>query len=127
MSGIKRAVEASTEQANAVAAGTGTAPTTVAGGTSQSTQECQILGDVAAAGGRLTAQCRRCAHRADLDLAALITRFGAGRRVLSLRGRCRNCGSTEVAIRPGAPAGSVKGATSHHELWSDPSFITPPF
>jgi hypothetical protein len=37
----------------------------------------ETLGDLAAHGYGLNATCEKCRHRADLDMAALIARFGA--------------------------------------------------
>ena len=68
-------------------------------------QEIRIetLGDLHAHGYGMNAMCERCRHRADLDMAALIAKFGAGFRYVgrALDGRlvCTACGARDVSYQ----------------------------
>jgi hypothetical protein len=63
----------------------------------------ETLGDLAAHHKGLNAMCQKCRHRADLDMAALIDRFGAGfvyvGRKLNRLCVCGRCGAREVAVQ----------------------------
>jgi len=78
----------------------------------QQTIRIQTLGDLAAHGYGLNATCEDCRRRADLDMLALITRFGPDFRYISPGVDpyliCSGCGSRKVA-------------TQIHNLFSDRS------
>jgi hypothetical protein len=44
--------------------------------------------------------CRACHHQATMPIRLAIALHGATREVASIRGRCRQCGSTDVDVRP---------------------------
>jgi hypothetical protein len=60
----------------------------------------ETLGDLVAHGYGMNAMCEKCRHRADLDMAALIARFGEGfiyvGRTLDGRLVCSQCGAHDV-------------------------------
>jgi hypothetical protein len=63
----------------------------------------ETVGDLAAHGYGLNAMCERCRHRVDLDLSALIDRFGVGfvyvGKSLDARLRCSRCGEKRAAVQ----------------------------
>ena len=44
--------------------------------------------------------CNGCNHHVTVPIAAAIARFAPRRTVPSIRGRCGNCGSVDVDVRP---------------------------
>jgi hypothetical protein len=61
------------------------------------------LGDLAFHGHTLTLNCKRCLHRADMDLDALILANGADyllRRIVD-RAVCKECGGGEIGVTIG--------------------------
>ncbi len=48
---------------------------------------------------RVRVVCRNCRHTAELDVWEMIKTVGMGRRVDSLRFKCRNCGKHRVEFR----------------------------
>jgi hypothetical protein len=72
-------------------------------GMEQQSIRIETLGDLAAHGYGLNATCKRCRHRADLDLQGLIAKLGAGFRYigrdLDRRLACRRCGTRDIGVQ----------------------------
>jgi hypothetical protein len=74
----------------------------------------ETLGDLVAHGYGMNAMCEKCRHRADLDMAALIARFGEGfiyvGRTLDGRLVCSQCGAHDryTRLTPTAPGSRIE-------------------